>query len=366
MSSGAIINRHQEQSLDTLRAQFERYATKVCATSSPMYETLCRHIASRDDLLALALDVRPGQPAPNLILAAVQFTLHDEPKHPLATYYPLLGGSAPACGNAGFTAAFDDFCETHAGTIRHLVGTRLVQSSEPRRNGLIAPALLAVTRTSPEVHYVDVGSSVGFNLYWDRWSYAFEPGGSIQRQDAVGTISIRTEGNFIPSLDGAFPVIRSRVGIDLSPVDLADDSALRWIKSLIFADHVERFALFDKALDLVREGQPQIIAGDAKKVLPQVLDSLPAGENVCVLFSFVVNQAYSGGLTEAHEQLASLSIGRTISGITLADMGREATEMRYSTFQDGKLVEDRELAFIDPHGKWIRWIDPLNAAPQDG
>jgi hypothetical protein len=90
-------------------------------------------------------------------------------------------------------------------------------------------------------------------------------------------------------------------------------------------------------------------------VLPHLLSALPSGEDVCVLFSFVVNQAFPEGRVEAQRILREASEGRRVAEVTLADQGGEHAELLVSVHQDRELVCGARLAFVDAHGKWISW-----------
>ena len=58
------------QELDRLARTFHRFAGLECPGMSALYESLCHGMAEDRELLAIAADARPGQPAPNLFMAA--------------------------------------------------------------------------------------------------------------------------------------------------------------------------------------------------------------------------------------------------------------------------------------------------------
>jgi hypothetical protein len=257
----------------------------------------------------------------------------------------------------GLLDAFDNFCDQHANAIAELMTGRFVQSSEPRRSALITPAMAQLRRWGLEsVHLVDVGTACGFNMFWDHWQIQPVPGDIRTLSRTPGSLLLQVLGCPPSALPLApVPDVLSRVGTDIAPIDYTDDSCITWLRALIFADQVDRFSLFDEALALVRREAPTLLPGDARLVLPHLLSALPSGEDVCVLFSFVVNQAFPEGRVEAQRILREASEGRRVAEVTLADQGGEHAELLVSVHQDRELVCGARLAFVDAHGKWISW-----------
>jgi hypothetical protein len=102
-----------------LAARFRRFADRECRPASLLYETLARAIAGDRDLLALAALAGPGQPPPNMLLAAVHgLLLQGDSEHPLAAFYPSLAPQPAPPGDVG--AAFRDFCLGRAGDIERI------------------------------------------------------------------------------------------------------------------------------------------------------------------------------------------------------------------------------------------------------
>ena len=127
------MSRHaQQQPPDTLARQFERFARQESCNSSPLYARLSWGIAADAAMLALAAYVRPGQPVPNLFLAAVHFLLLKGTQHPLLAFYPSVCGaslSGTTCRREDPYPVFRSFCLRYSGEIRNLVSTRLVQTN---------------------------------------------------------------------------------------------------------------------------------------------------------------------------------------------------------------------------------------------
>ena len=67
------------QDLDRFARTFHRFAELECPGMSTLYESLCHSVAEDRDLLDIAANARPGQPVPNLFMAAVHWLLLEAP-----------------------------------------------------------------------------------------------------------------------------------------------------------------------------------------------------------------------------------------------------------------------------------------------
>ena len=76
----------------------------------------------------------------------------------------------------GAEAAWDDPLEEHASFLRDFVASQGVQTNEVQRSWVLLFLLLRVAeRTGARTFdLVELGSSVGLNLVWDRYAYRYE------------------------------------------------------------------------------------------------------------------------------------------------------------------------------------------------
>ena len=159
-----------------LATRFERFAALEADGHSRLYGRLARAVATDRELLSLAAHAAPGQPAPNLFLAAVHHLLLGGADHPLRRFYPSVGGH----GRGDPAPAFRDFCRVHREYLAALLAARRVQTNEVRRCALLVPAIGAAWRRLEErpLALVEVGAAAGLNLGWDRYRYVYVPQGS--------------------------------------------------------------------------------------------------------------------------------------------------------------------------------------------
>ena len=245
--------------------------------SSPLYRALCRTVARNRPVLDLLAQRRPGQQPSFLLFGAVHYLLLSGAAHPLGGYYPSLHGAA-ATGPSGAGPALLDFCRAYRDELAELIRTRLVQTNVVKRAAGLRVALWAVRRRCPQpVHLIEVGASAGIHLHADRYRYVVG-GRAFGRQDAAITIETQWRGPGSPPDLDRVPVIASRTGVDLHPVQVTDPDERLWLRALIWPENQHAADLLAAALEGVAADPPAILAGDAIDVCPELGRSLPSGE----------------------------------------------------------------------------------------
>ena len=160
----------------SLSAAFTRFAEHECRGVSPLYETLAAAVAQDLEFLAVAGAARAGQPAPNLLFAAVHLLLSSETakSDSLARYYPGL--VEPNASSTGAFPAFRRFCLAHADAIAEIIGGRSVNTNEVGRCAVLRLGHAEISRKLPAARFavVEIGASAGLNLFWDHYRYEYE------------------------------------------------------------------------------------------------------------------------------------------------------------------------------------------------
>ncbi len=247
----------QQLSPEMLARHFKHFATREFPGISPLYEQLSTAIANDTEMLALAAHAT-SRPVPNLLLGAVHFLLLRGAKHPLAIFYPDIS-STPVTGSDPYPA-FRSFCDEHAGEIKHLLQTRRVQTNEVRRCAVLLPAfgIVAERTGNRPLALVEIGASAGFNLLWDSYGYDYGTGRTYGNVDAAIQLGCALHGKKQPRIPERFPLIASRQGIDLQPIDVNDQDSVDWLRALIWPEHATRVQLLQQAVEVVRRKRPVI------------------------------------------------------------------------------------------------------------
>lgn len=331
-----------------------------------MYRDLSLAAAASDDLLGLLALARPGQHRPVLLLAAVHHLLLGGADHPLAAFYPTVTGRPVPPGDP--VPAFLDFCARHRDGLARLVATRSTQTNEVNRSVAVAAGWRAATADQPDrpVAVVELGASAGLNLLADR--YAVDVGDGRLHGDTGSAVRLRTSlaGAATPDLDRPLPPVVARLGLDLAPVDVRDDDAVRWLEACLWPEQPERFARFASAVEVARADPPVLVAGDLVDDLPGVLAGLPPTAHLVVTHTWAltyVERARRARLVEVLERAAG---ERPVSWLSAEGPGvtplveaphREgyATLLGLTTWRGGAR-RTRPLAWCHHHLAWMDWL----------
>lgn len=357
-----------DEQLDVLQQRFARFASET-AGRSPLYERLSRDLAGRPEGAALLAEAPPAQRRPNLLYAAVHDLLLTGVEHPLAGYYPSVGGTRPPDADA--TPAFLRFVTGHRGAVRARVRTRATQTNEVGRTAALLPGLVTIGALLEQpMTLVELGASAGLLLHLDRFAYRFG-GRRTGRPGSPVVVTTELRGA-VPPLAPA-PPIAGRLGLDLAPLDPTDPTDAAWLRACVWPEATARLARLDAALELARTHlDVRLVAGDLVERLPDLLAEVPADTVPCVLHSATL--AYLGA--EARDAVAATlaAAGRrrdlavlsfegpfvppfpTLSGEAPECAPSEEHFLLGATVWRGGERDDRLLARAHPHGAWLQWL----------
>lgn len=323
---------------------------------SALYAQLASAIAEDREIREFASRTRAGQPPANMLFGAVQFLLFNGAQGELRRYWPSVGGRA-----AGDPyPAFKEFVRAFEKEILGLIATRVTNTNEAGRCVQLFPAFCAVAAEAKRpLHMIEIGPSAGLNLYWDEYRYRYaRADGSVVAGGAAKSPVVLTadmRGAREPLVTGLVPEVASRIGIELNPVNLADEDDKVWLRALIWPERADRFARFDGAVAMaLARGRPPIVAGDAVEKLPAVLARLPPGEPVCIYHTNAVYQIPAPRAALLGQAMAEASLSRPVFRVA-SEWDGEEQPLDLTTYRGGR-AESLRLARGDPHGGWIEWL----------
>jgi hypothetical protein len=351
--------------LELLRGRFERLARVECAQRSPLWAEVCLACAADDGVLELMLCAPTRQRRPSLLLAAIHDLLLAGVPHDLAAHLPTVADGSVATGSAGALAL--ELCREHRHALADVLATRSTQTNEVNRCAALLPALARVTPLDEPLRLVELGASAGLNLLVDRFAYRYDGAGPVGDTTSRVVCACAVDGALPPL---ALPRIDSRVGVDLSPIDVRDDDAARWLLACVWPDEADRCARVRAAIELAREDPPQVVRGDALELLPELV----AGEAHPVIWhSWVL--AYWSAATQRALAVAIDEIGarRDLTWVYLEQPletpGLPTPALRgvrhhpddsalvAVTYRDANRAVTR-LADAHPHAHRMRWLAP--------
>ncbi len=348
--------------IDRLRAIFRAYADVDFPTSgAPLYAAIADRLADDEELLMLAATTREGQPPPNLLFAAVHYLLLSDVEHPLAAFYPdITPGPKPA---SDAFPPFRNFCHEHRDALTAIIQSRLVQTNVLERSALLLPAFAsaATALNTSEFATIEIGASAGLNLLWDRYHYTYGANtyGATSWGDSASTVNITSE------LRSDHPLSRIpsdlhatwRKGVDLDPVDLADQDALQWQRALIWPERIDRQHRLQAARAMMLADPVEIVKGDAVQLLPALLAEAPTDVPLLVFASYTLYQFPKEARTRVVELIVDHGRAHPTALVTLGTlrMGEPHGTLELTLF-DRAEPRTTKLAHTHPHGLWLEWL----------
>lgn len=338
----------------TLAARFEEFAT-WCERTSPLYRRFAEAVAADDDLLALAGEVPDDRSPPHVLLASVHYLLLDRPDHRLADFYASVTDDPLDAADTDSVRAFRAFCADYRDELVPLLRERRTQTNSVRRCSALYPAFASLAAHEGEsLTVVEVGSSAGLNLLWDRYGYDYGDAGRTGRLDSGALVeSAVREGD--PPLPADPAPVDERLGVDLHPLDVRDPEDVRWLLALTWPEHEERRALLRDAVSVAAEDPPEVLAGDALDLLPEILADRP--EPVVVYNTQTLYQFDEDDREQFRRLVAEAGTGRRLHWLS-GERGVEGDDpeiwLEWTTVDQGSM-RTRELLAYEQHGRWIRW-----------
>ncbi|MHA3835991.1 DUF2332 domain-containing protein [Terrabacter sp. AAH1] len=374
--------RHDLERLARIQRRFSEFGSEYAAL--PLYATICRHLTEDEDLASLLLAARPGQARPVLWLAALHDLVLRLPETPAAKWYPSVAG-------AGRTPSGDPWPDVRRTVLDHRdelvekISTHGTQTNEVNRAVYLTLGLAAASRDVPDrpLALVELGASAGLLLAVDRYAVRLdspdspdapsappvvlgEPGSTVRcaGQDRSGVASPgRAEALELPSVLG-------RAGVDLDPVDLADDDAVRWLEACLWPEVPGRVERFRAARDLLRDQQPTVLRADMVDGLSRAVEVARSqageGAHVVVFSSWALTYLERSRRTDLEAEVRALARDcALLSWLTAeppscapgieppADVDEGGTVVGLRRWRDGHERAPVSLGTCHPHGAWV-------------
>ena len=317
---------------------YRTFAERECRGYSDLYYRLALAVAA-DDAVAAFIAAMPVI-QPNLFFASIQ----------------LLTGPEGMPGDADGLRVF---VERRGDDVRTVMRSRRTQTNEVGRCAVLLPALPA-----GPLALVEVGASAGLCLLLDRYHYDW---GSASIGPASSSVQLACAVTGPVPLPSALPDVRWRHGLDLHPIDVRDDDAVRWLLACVWADHRERRRRLLGAIELARTSPPPVRAGDLVDDLGALLGEVPLDAQLVVFHSAVLTyvsrdrrDAFAAVLADASRRRSVVWLSNEAPGVVpeITALAPPIGELRFllgrTRFTDGQR-HDELLALAHPHGAELTW-----------
>ncbi|GAB48234.1 DUF2332 domain-containing protein [Mobilicoccus pelagius] len=339
---------------DDVVAQYEDFAAHA-RRDSPCFTAWATRVAGDDEVLAWVGRLPPIKQQPNIVFAAARW--HGVP--------------APGPYEALRETLLADDPEDPQG----ITATILARSTQTNEVGRLATLSTVFARIVAEsgrpLALVEAGASAGACLYPDRYAYRYlvgpektpvtwRPAGAA---DSPATeLTCRAKGSFVPPTSGV--PVAWRGGLDLAPVDAADDDATSWLETLVWPEQEARRERLRTALDVVREDPPVLRRGDIlTSDLDDLIDEAAEHGEVVVFHTAVVaylepddRERFVDAMTDrvAHDRCRWVSNEGKNVVPSITATGPTIPE-DHPTFVLG--LDGTALAWTHGHGRSLTWLD---------
>jgi hypothetical protein len=347
--------------VDVFRRQVEGCRQAGSELTARLMERCARDLEAGGPLAAL-LEDWTGHPLLDAltqrVVGAVQGVAIAGRAPDLARHLPSLGG-APVWPDAG--DAFIAVIAREGRALRPRLDEQ-VQTNEVRRCAALLGGFLRAARSGGlPLRLLEIGSSGGLHLFWDRYRYRLGP---HRWGDPAAALELDTDWRGGPP-DLAAPVhVADRRGCDIAPLDLRDPARLQRIESFLWADQTDRHVLLRKAAAaLPAEGAPIEKIGAAEFVARELASPRPGTARVLFHSSMwwylppSEREAVTGSMESAG---ARATRDTPLFWLRSEPPNLHYAEVRLRAWPGG---EDRLLARAHHHGRWVEWRDEPVGGP---
>jgi Uncharacterized protein conserved in bacteria (DUF2332) len=303
--------------------------------SSECFSRWALAVADDVEVLNRLETLPPAKRQPNLVFAAARW--HGVPPGP----YDALR-----------SALLDEW-----EPIRATVLARATQTNEVGRCATLLPVLAGLPGP---LALLEVGASAGLCLYPDRYSYRFSGDTDLALDPDSGQSSVvlECEVHGDPPLPSALPQVVWRAGLDLNPLDVGDDDAMRWLETLVWPEHEDRRRRLAAAVDLARADPPRVVRGDLNEQLPALAAEAPEEATLVVFHSAVTaylsdidRERFVTTVADLPGHWVSNEGPRAVPGV--ADTARGDPPSGPAPFL--LALDGRAVAWAESHGRALWW-----------
>ncbi|WP_091503186.1 DUF2332 domain-containing protein [Microbacterium sp. cf332] len=231
---------------------------------------------------------------------------------------------------------------------------RSVQTNEPLRCAVLLPTL---SRIDGPIALLEVGASAGLCLYPDRYSYRYVgEAGETRLDPASGETAVElvsaVRGERMPRV--RLPDVVWRAGIDLAPLDVRRPRDVDWLARLVWPGESGRAERIRAAADIAAVDPPNLFAGDALSLLPEVAALAPADATLVITTPGVlvhIPREPRGQVIETARRLGRwLTIDAPATHDAWVGGGSADWPDGFAVALDGEID-----AAADPLGRWWEW-----------
>jgi hypothetical protein len=277
---------------------------------------------------------------------------------PVAKWQPnlLLGAVRYLCGTPETPEEFVSVVLDRRDEVAGVMASRVTQTNEPARCATLLPVLAGLPQP---LALLEVGAAAGLCLLPDCYAYDYGV-----RRIAPSVLTDIPPPVFTCRARASTPIPQRnvdvvwRAGLDLHPVDLGDDSEVRWLEALVWPGEEYRLPRLKAACDIARAHCPRVIEGDLRIDLPALAAQAPADATLVVFHTAVLayvpepgeRAAFAQSVSECGAVWIANEGPHNIPGVSDHVINERPDRDAFLLCVDGT-----PTAWTDGHGTWIDW-----------
>jgi hypothetical protein len=159
-------------------------------------------------------------------------------------------------------------------------------------------------------------------------------------------------------LPRASPQIAWRAGLDLNPLCATDPVHRAWLECLVWPEQTDRLERLRQALALAAEARPRVTAGDLRTDVAALAAQAPSGVTRVIFHTAVLayvaapaREAFAANVRQIADHWIANEVPAAIPGLSPRFV--DQAQGRFLLCLNGK-----PMAWTDPHGAALEWIDP--------
>jgi hypothetical protein len=279
----------------------------------------------------------------------------------LAAFYPSVGGTYDPETSPDPGPVFVETVAEHRDTVAAGLARHVQTNEVGRSNGLVVGFLHIAEITGLPMRLLEIGSSAGLNLRWDRFHYAGGAGG-VSFGPVDSPVRLGDVYRAPPPRFDRIAVVLERRGCDTRPLDPLSTEDQLTLRSFMWPEQEDRRARLDAALNVARGVPAPVDRADAGLWLDQELaeDAVVAGTATVVFHS--ITWQYMAASTRARVMAALMRAGRSATAdsplawlrMEPAAVGAGHTEVRVTLWPGG---HDQLVGRCGYHGQWVQAVE---------
>jgi hypothetical protein len=313
---------------------YSTFADQEAATRSPLYAEICRGIANDPTFLVKLAELPVEKQQPNLFLAAVNYL----------------------CGVARDWPHFRSLAQAHWDKAFAITMARRTQTNEPARCATLLPLLALLPQP---LALLEVGASAGLCLLPDKYAYDYGDHFVSPTNGEAGAPLFHCTANDATPLPKKNIEVVWRAGLDLYPLNVANDEDVRWLQALVWPGEGERARLLGEAIAVARRDPPRVVKGDLRCDVKVLAAEAPKDATLVVfhtaVLAYVREAADRDAFAESVKQIGAQWVSNESANLLrVADLPARPWGRFFLS------LNGLPQAYTDAHGTAIDWFAPVS------